>query len=109
MDAVTPLTYSILLALADAPRHGYGIIKEIDARLGAAAAPSTGALYLALQRMEGEGLIEEAKKRPASDDARRRYWALTRRGREVASAETRRLAALLAAARAKDLVARDRA
>ena len=55
----TPLTYQILLALADADRHGYGIIKEIEER-AAAAAPSTGALYLALQRMEGNGLIADA-------------------------------------------------
>jgi DNA-binding PadR family transcriptional regulator len=109
LDALTPLTYSILVALADAPRHGYGIIKEIEARMGAGNAPSTGALYLALQRMEAEGFIEEAKKRAASDDARRRYWSLTREGREAARAETRRLAAVLAAARKKDLLAGDSA
>jgi len=106
MDALTPLTYSILVALADQPRHGYGIIKEIEERAGAGTAPSTGALYLALQRMEAEGLIEEAK-RPASDDARRRYWALTRGGREAARVESRRLVAVLAAARKKDLLAGD--
>jgi DNA-binding PadR family transcriptional regulator len=109
LDALTPLTYSILVALADAPRHGYGIIKEIEARTGAGTAPSTGALYLALQRMEAQGLIEEAKKRAASDDARRRYWSLTREGREAARAESRRLAAVLAAARKKDLLAGDSA
>ena len=108
MDALTPLTYSILVALADQPRHGYGIIKEIEERAGAGTAPSTGALYLALQRMEGEGLIEEARKRPgADDDARRRYWSLSRKGREAARTESRRLAAMLAAARKKDLLAGD--
>ncbi|HET9947691.1 MAG TPA: helix-turn-helix transcriptional regulator, partial [Longimicrobiales bacterium] len=104
MKPLTPLTYSILLALADAARHGYGIIKEIEARAGEGSAPTTGALYLALQRMEGEGLIEEAKRpRTKSDDRRRRYWSLTRRGREVLEAESRRLAALVAAAREKDV------
>lgn len=108
MDALTPLTYSILVALADAPRHGYGIIKEIESRAGGGAAPSTGALYLALQRMESDGLIEEARKRSrAGEDARRRYWSLTARGREAARAETRRLAAVLAAARKKDLLTGD--
>jgi DNA-binding PadR family transcriptional regulator len=105
MSALTPITYSILLALADASRHGYGIIKELEEQLGVGAAPSTGALYLALQRMEAEGLIEEAKRRPsASDDARRRYWSLTRRGREAALSESQRLSTLLDAARRKDLV-----
>ena len=105
MAAITPLTYEILLALADAPRHGYGIIKEIEARAGARAAPSTGALYLALQRMEAGGLIAESRARPAeSDDRRRRYWSITRQGRRTAEAESERLAALVAAARRKDLL-----
>jgi DNA-binding PadR family transcriptional regulator len=110
MNALTPLTYSILLALADAPRHGYGIIKEIEGRMGRAAAPSTGALYLALQRLEADSLIEESGERPTeSDDRRRRYWSLTAQGREVARTESRRLAALLATARAKNLLAGDSA
>jgi DNA-binding PadR family transcriptional regulator len=113
VDALTPLTYSILVALADAPRHGYGIIKEIEAR-GAGTAPSTGALYLALQRMETQGLIEESHKRPrraksVGDDTRRRYWSLTGAGREAARTESRRLAAMLSAARKKDLLAGDTA
>ncbi len=102
---MTPLTYEILLALADGDRHGYGIIKEIEGRAGAASAPSTGALYLALQRMQGKGLIEEARERPANDDdPRRRYYRLTDEGREHARDESLRLAALVSAARAKKLL-----
>jgi DNA-binding PadR family transcriptional regulator len=105
MAGPTPLTYDILLALADADRHGYGIIKEIEAREGPGRAPSTGAMYLALQRMEGEGLVEEAPSRPAEDDdARRRYYRITHAGREVAERESSRLAALVAAARHKNLL-----
>jgi DNA-binding PadR family transcriptional regulator len=105
MNAITPLTYAILLALADSARHGYGIIKEIESRAGTGSAPSTGALYLALQRMEADALIAESSERPESDDRRRRYWALTPAGRAVAEAESRRLAALVATAREKDLLA----
>jgi DNA-binding PadR family transcriptional regulator len=103
---LTHLSYHVLLALADASRHGYAIIKEIEARSGGALSPSTGALYLALQRMEQGGLLEEAPERPAAsdDDARRRYYQLTARGREVAAAETRRLAALLGVAVEKRLI-----
>jgi DNA-binding PadR family transcriptional regulator len=100
---LTALSYQILLALADAPRHGYGIIKEIEAREGEEAAPNTGALYLALQRLEGEGLIDAAAPE-AGADARRRYYRLTARGREVAAAESARLAGLVSAARAKKLL-----
>jgi DNA-binding PadR family transcriptional regulator len=109
--ALTPLTYQILLALADGDRHGYGIIKEIEGRAGASSAPSTGALYLALQRMEAEGLVAEAPKRPAKgdDDARRRYYRLTAGGRALAEEESVRLAALVRAAREKKLLAEGRA
>jgi len=103
MADMTPLTYRILLALADADRHGYGIIKEIEERDGAASAPSTGAMYLALQRMEADGLIQEARAR-AGEDARRRYYTLTGAGRSAAEAESVRLATLVAAARAKKLL-----
>ena len=102
---ITPLTYQILLALASHHRHGYGIIKEIEEQTSQSTAPSTGALYLALQRMELEGLIEEAPDRPTvGDDARRRYYRLTRRGRQVAREESARLAALVAAARRNNLL-----
>ncbi len=101
----TALTYQILLALADEDRHGYGIIKEIEGREGGAATPSTGALYLALQRMEADRLIREAPE-PAvgRGDARRRYYRLTPEGRRLAEAESVRLKSLLATAIEKGLV-----
>jgi DNA-binding PadR family transcriptional regulator len=104
MSSMTPLTYDILLALADEKRHGYGIIKEIEDRHGASTAPSTGALYLALQRMLGDELIEEAGAEPG-EDRRRRYYRMTRKGRDHAEAESRRLAGLVATARDKKLLA----
>ena len=109
MSAITPLTYDILLALADGARHGYGIIKEIEGRLATGTGPSTGALYLALQRMESEGLIRPAPEPAEGGDSRRRYYEITEAGREVAAAESRRLAALVATAREKDLLTGDRA
>ena len=106
MAALTRLTYQILLALADGDRHGYGIIKEIESRAGPSSAPSTGALYLALQRMEAEGMVAEAPERPVQrdDDARRRYYRLTSHGRVLAEEESARLAALVRTARRKKLL-----
>src|SRR5687767_14775277 len=103
---LTPLSYHVLLALADQARHGYGIIKEIEAGTGGATSPSTGALYLALQRMVTEGLVAEAPppRSEAGDDARRKYYRLTPLGRRVAVAESRRLAALVALAAEKRLM-----
>ena len=101
---VTDLTYQILVALADSDRHGYGIIKEIEERAGKGAAPTTGALYLALQRMESDGLVALSGKRPAGEDRRRRYYTLTSRGRKVAADESNRLEALVSVARTKRLL-----
>ncbi|HKK07925.1 MAG TPA: PadR family transcriptional regulator [Gemmatimonadota bacterium] len=99
---LTPLTYEILLALADGNGHGYGILKDMERRGG--PVPSTGAMYLALHRMVSEGLIEEAPAPPDEEDARRRYYRITRRGREAARQESGRLAELVARARSTGLL-----
>lgn len=96
---LTHLSYHVLVALGDGPLHGYGMLKEMESESGGALSPSTGSLYLALQRMEDEGLIEESPDRPdEDDDARRRYYRLTDLGRAVARAETARLDSLVGAA-----------
>lgn len=103
---LTPLTFDILLALVDRPRHGYGIIKEIESRSGEPMRSSTGTLYLAIQRLEDEALLEESPEPPEAEehDSRRRYHRLTDLGREVAAAEARRLASRLGVARDKRLL-----
>ena len=75
---LTPLTYNVLLALADDERHGYAILKEIEERTGAEMTIETGALYHALKRMLDEGLIEAVspEERPAGEDRRRRAYRL---------------------------------
>jgi len=97
---LTPLSFQILVAVADGPRHGYGIIKEIEQASGEPMKSSTGTLYLAIERLEQEGLLEEEPSR----DERRRYYALTSLGHDTAVAEAKRLATLLGVARGKKLV-----
>jgi len=106
--AMTPMSYEILLALADGPRHGYGILKDIEARNGAGSVPSTGSLYLALQRLEQEGLIGGKAGHGLEGEARRRYYGLTERGRQAAEEETLRLAQLVGAAHERRLIGRRR-
>ena len=103
---LTPLSFQILLALVDAERHGYGIMKEIERRTKGRMTTATGPLYLAAQRLMESGLIAESDKRPAPelDDQRRRYYKLTTFGRAVAAAEARRMAQLVDVALDKDLV-----
>ena len=105
---LSPAVFHVLLALADAERHGYGIIKEVEARTDGRVRLGPGTLYGSIKRMIEEGLIEESDERPdaALDDERRRYYRLTGFGRRVASAEAERLEGLVASARAKSLLSR---
>jgi DNA-binding PadR family transcriptional regulator len=105
MPPLTPLSIQILVALADAPLHGYGIVQEIERIEGRPLQSSTGTLYLAIQRLGRDGLIEEDVAPRPDEDQRRRYYRLTDLGRDTAVAEMRRLAGLLDAARRKHLVA----
>lgn len=101
---LTPLSISILLALADGALHGYGIIKAIESDTDGRIVPAAGTLYAALQRLTDDELIEETSGRKAPDaDQRRRYYALTSFGREVARAELRRLEQLLSLSGARRL------
>jgi DNA-binding PadR family transcriptional regulator len=95
----------ILVALADADRHGYAIMQEIAARTGGAVRLGPGTLYGSIKRMLHDGLIEELDERrdPAPDDVRRRYYRITPQGRKVAREEIGRLATLVRHARAAGL------
>src|SRR5688572_24260134 len=99
-----PLVFEILLALADAPRHGWGLVREIEDRLGGEPL-LPGNFYRTLRRMLADGLIAEAPQPDVTaDDERRRYFRLTPQGERVARAEAKRLAALVADARMRRLL-----
>jgi DNA-binding PadR family transcriptional regulator len=100
---LTPAVFHILLALADEPRHGYAIMSEVESATGGQLRMGPGTLYGSIKRMIAAGLIEEVDGRPASDDARRRYYRLTPFGRQVAVAESRRVVKLASMARSKGL------
>jgi DNA-binding PadR family transcriptional regulator len=110
---LSPITFQVLLALSDEPRHGYGVIQEIDARTGGLTRLRTGTLYLLLQRLAADGLVEavRAPRHQAGVAGRtpgspRRYYDVTAMGRAVLAAETRRLQAAVADARAKRVLSK---
>lgn len=96
-----PVTFHILLALAEEDRHGYAIIQNVAVRTAGEVTLGAGTLYRSLQRMLEQGLVVETRDRPApeQDDERRRYYRLTKFGAEVAKAEARRLAQMVRYAR----------
>jgi DNA-binding PadR family transcriptional regulator len=103
-----PITFHILVSLAEGDRHGYAIIGEVAARTDGALRLSAGTLYRSIQRMLDQGLLVESRSRPApdEDDERRRYYRLTPFGIAVARAEARRLASMVRMAQATGLVPR---
>jgi DNA-binding PadR family transcriptional regulator len=102
---VRPLSepeFQILLALADADRHGYAIIKEVEERTDGEVRLGAGTLYGAIRRFVDSGFIVEREL--DAGDERRRVYALTKAGRRAAADEAARLQRLVAAARSKKLL-----
>jgi DNA-binding PadR family transcriptional regulator len=94
------LAFHVLVALGDAERHGWAVVRRIEELTSGMWSPSAGSLYLSMTRLEQSGLIEDAPAPADETDARRRYYRLTPLGRSVLELELRRVASLLAAARA---------
>ncbi len=99
--------FHILLSLATGERHGYGIIRDIEAR-GDSSPPDLGTMYRALARMVEAGLIEAAGRRAEDDgEERRNNYRITNTGVRVARAEARRLETMMQAARVGGLLPKE--
>lgn len=108
VEAHLPLaqaTLNILLALLEGERHGYGIRKAIEERTGGRIRMRAGTLYDALHRLDDGGLIQEVgtPSREAASTSRWRYYRLTDLGRDVLTAELRRLDEIVRYARSREL------
>ena len=103
---LTPSEFHVLLALAEGDKHGYAIHKDVLTQTEGRVGLSTGTLYAILKRLLSEGMVEKSDCRPAPDrdDERRRYYRLTRFGKEVAAAELAEMEKHLSTARARNLL-----
>ncbi|MEW9527500.1 PadR family transcriptional regulator [Microbispora sp. NPDC049125] len=95
--ALREQSYLILLALAEGPLHGYGVIKAVRELSEDRVRLGPGTLYGALDRLSAEGLVGVVKEEVV-DGRHRRYYELTGAGGEVVTEETVRLARLAAGA-----------
>jgi DNA-binding PadR family transcriptional regulator len=77
----------ILTSLVERPRHGYAIVKDVEAVAGVTLGPGT--LYATLSRLEKRGLIEALP----SDD-RRRPYRITGAGRQLVRGRLERMGAI---------------
>ncbi len=101
---LTEVTYFILLSLAPAPRHGYGIMKDVRSLSQGRVSLSTGTLYGALKRMLDQGWILRVDEIETNGSAReRKLYCLTQLGQRILSAEVERLGSLVAAARLRSI------
>lgn len=105
MLPLSPAMFHVLVALADGETHGYAIMKEVEALTDGAVRLSTGTLYGIIKRLLAEGLIRESAVNVTGDE-RRRSYALTPFGKDVARAEAARLEQTIAIARRKTLFRR---
>jgi PadR family transcriptional regulator, regulatory protein PadR len=84
-------TYFVLASLLAGPLHGYAIIKRAAELSGGRVRLATGTLYTALDRLTGEGLVEQVGEEIVSGRTRRSY-ALTGAGASAVRAEAMRMA-----------------
>ena len=98
-----PRDYLILLALADGPLHGHGLLRAVEAEAGGVLFDPAN-LYRLLRKLERDELVSEVRSGTKADRSRRRQYALTALGRAVLVGESARLAALADAARARKLL-----
>jgi PadR family transcriptional regulator, regulatory protein PadR len=78
--------FFVLTALADGPRHGYGIVGDVAELSQGQVRLKIGSLYGVLDRLAADGLIEPDREE-AHDGRLRRYYRLTRDGRHALAAE----------------------
>lgn len=72
------LRFVVLALLAEQPRHGYDLMKELEDRTGGAYRPSPGVIYPTLSLLEDEGFV-----RQSSAEAGRKLYEITDAGKEA--------------------------
>lgn len=102
---LTPAVFHILLALSSGDRHGYGIMKQVEADSQSKVTMGPGTLYGSLKRMLDAGLVRESDKRvdPEMDDERRIYYQITGMGAEALATELERYQHIVTVAQQRKL------
>ena len=78
----------VLKTLALEPMHGYGISVRIEQMSKGVFRLNAGSLFLAIQRLERDSLIDGEWK-PTENNRRAKYYSLTEKGRKRLNNETR--------------------
>ena len=89
--ALTEAVYYILLSLIT-PRHGYGIIRNVEALSGGRVRLAAGTLYGAINTLLEKNWISAL---PEEKDSRKKEYIITAEGRQALTDELNRLKELL--------------
>ena len=96
---MTEAVLLILLSLADKPRHGYALLKDIEALSQGRVRLSTGTLYGALRRLLEDVWIQRFEQADTSRE--KQAYKLTSAGRKQLQLELDRMKQLTRAANAR--------
>ena len=108
---LTETTLFILLSLVPQPRHGYAIMKEVEAMSNGRIQLSTGTLYGAIKRMLDQGWIERYDEtvvdgERGQSNRERKAYRLTDLGHRILEAEMARLQSLIAISQQRTAVSK---
>jgi len=90
LKTLTEQMYYILLSLMN-PRHGYGIMQDVEEKTKGRVKIGAGTLYNLLSRFEEENIIEQI-----SEEDRRKTYIITEKGLDILKEEYQRLMQLIA-------------
>ena len=88
--------FFILLSLLPGPKHGYAIMKDVEALSDSRVSLSTGTLYGALKRLLEAGWVQRADDEQDDSGRERKAYSLTQLGKGILEAETARMQSLVA-------------
>ncbi|OGK62263.1 hypothetical protein A2334_02455 [Candidatus Roizmanbacteria bacterium RIFOXYB2_FULL_38_10] len=100
-EPLTPAVFYILLALSIKERHGYDIMKQVEADSHGQVKMGPGTLYGSIKRMLDVGLIVEVDN---IKDSRRKFYSLTKKGQKYLSAEIKRYSEVVNLAKNRKLL-----
>ncbi len=99
--ALKPAHFYILLALSRDDRHGLAIARDVQALSDGRIRLWPATLYGSLEDLRGRRWIQEVSDHPADESERKRYYRLTRAGRQALEAEAEHMSRVARLARSR--------
>ena len=87
--------FFILLSLLPGPKHGYAIMKDVEALSNSRVSLSTGTLYGALKRLLESGWVQRVDDEQNGSGRERKAYSLTKLGKGILEAEAARMQSLV--------------